>query len=364
MSKKHWLHIVGLGLIGGSVARGLDKSDYKLTGWDKNSDYIREALEEEIIENKFPPGNLPPEVDGVLLAVPVTDMIGVVEDLVNSSRNSPQYITDVGSTKNWVFQQLEEILPPGCPFIGAHPMAGSEKSGLEASDPLLFENAICVICSETTEQGGGAFNAVQNIWEQLGAHIMVLEPETHDRVVARVSHLPHLAAAGLLKTAAGKLKDKVLPLAAGGFRDTTRIAGGDPQLWRDILETNSGRIVETITEFQKVLDHVKSLLTANKGSELTSWLEGARCLQEEIPARTKGLIGSLFELRIQAPDRPGILSEVTGVLGDAEINICDIEVLRVREGEKGTIKLAFRRAEEKKDAEQLLKEKARGIEII
>ncbi len=364
MSENRWLHIIGLGLIGGSVARGLKESGYRVTGWDKNDEYIRRAMKEGIIEEKYPSGQIPEGVEGILLAIPVPAMVEVVKEIINAGSKLPGYITDVGSTKNWIYERMEELLPESCPFIGAHPMAGSEKSGLEAADPLLFENAICVLSAARKQREREAFEKVKQIWERLGAHIMVLDPPTHDRVVARVSHLPHLVASGLLQTAGGSLKEQTLPLAAGGFRDTTRIAGGDPDLWRDILETNNDKIVETITEFQKVLDHVKSLLSAGRWEKLTDWLEDSRQLQDEIPTRAKGLIGSLFELRIQAPDRPGILSEVTGILGEAEINICDIEVLRVREGEKGTIKLAFRRAEEKEEAERLLNQKARGIEII
>ncbi|MGM0380661.1 MAG: prephenate dehydrogenase/arogenate dehydrogenase family protein [bacterium] len=363
MSESEWLHIVGLGLIGGSVARGLKENNYKLTGWDKDGESRKKALASGLIEEAFPPEELPSAVDGVLLAVPVPAMVGIVREMINSGGNLPRYITDVGSTKNWIFEKMVEILPEGCSFIGGHPMAGSEKNGLEASDPLLFENAICVL-SPGEKENNQEFKSVKKLWEDLGAHIMILDAPTHDRVVARVSHLPHLVAAALVRIAGKKLKDKTLPLAAGGFRDTTRIAGSDPGLWRDILETNSHRILETITEFQKALAHVESLLTEKNWNGLTDWLEESRELREEIPARTKGLLGSLFELRIQAPDRPGILSEVTGILGEAEINICDIEVLRVREGEKGTIKLAFRRAEEKEEAEQLLQNKARGIEII
>ena len=364
MSENHWLHIIGLGLIGGSVARGLKDSNLRITGWDKNEEHTRRAVEEGVIEDEFPPDKIPGGVDGLLLSIPVPAMAEVVEKIINSGAQLPGYITDVGSTKAWIYERLDELLPASCPFIGAHPMAGSEKSGFAAADPLLFENAICVLSVPESERSREAFTRVKDIWESLGAHIMLLEPSTHDRVVARVSHLPHLVAAGLLQTAGGPLEEQTLPLAAGGFRDTTRIAAGDPGLWRDILETNRERIVETITEFQNVLDHVKSLLESESWQKLTDWLEDSRQLREEIPSRTKGLIGSLFELRIQAPDRPGILSEVTGILGEAEINICDIEVLRVREGEKGTIKLAFRRVEEKKEAERLLNQKARGIEII
>ncbi|MFP4687205.1 MAG: prephenate dehydrogenase/arogenate dehydrogenase family protein [bacterium] len=359
MASEHHLYIVGLGLIGGSVAYGLSGGNFRISGWDLDPEAREKALEEGLVDKLIAPEKLTEEVEGVMLAVPVFTMPEVVKK-IKSSGHLPDYFTDVGSTKGWITGQMEKLLPETCRFIGAHPMAGSEKSGLKAADPLLFENAICVI---TCSRENTFVKRVKEIWTELGAHLMMMEPDIHDSVAARVSHLPHLAAAALVHSVTG-LDDyavKALPLAAGGFRDTTRIAGGDPTLWRDIFKTNRKKIVEVLSEFQNILNDVKLLLSESSWQEIIDWLSKARQERRRIPRKTKGIVGSLFELRIQAPDRPGILAEITAILAENEINICDIEVLRVREGEKGTIRLAFRRFEEQQQARKLLQKEAEGI---
>ncbi len=363
MDFKQHLHLIGLGLIGGSVARGLSGTEIRVTGWDNSRQVAEQALEGGMIEAVYPPDRVPSGVDGVMLAVPVPEMVAVMEQLVEGEF-AGDYVTDVGSTKNWICQQAMEILPSSVEFVGGHPMAGSEKGGLEASDPLLFENAICVLTP--TDRPGRGLVMVRQIWEKLGAHLMELSPDRHDRVVAHISHLPHIAAAGMIHTLLElpDYEEAALPLAAGGFRDTTRIAGSKPQLWRDIFATNRQEILQSLDEYKTVLTRLENALEQADWELVTDWLEAARRLRNRVPAKAKGLIGKLYELRIQAPDRPGILAEITGILGEAGINICDIEVLRVREGEKGTVRLAFRRPREFKQAREILLAKARGIKII
>jgi prephenate dehydrogenase len=361
-SEKH-LYIAGLGLIGGSVAYGLQDSSFKVSGWDRDPEIRNKAVGEGLVDEIIEPEKLPESVDGVMLSVPVSSMPEVVKKIIAGEGKIPRYFTDVGSTKSWITTRMDEILPENCEFVGGHPMAGSEKSGLEAADPLLFENAICVI---TSDGNSSCIERVKEIWKSLGAHLMTMEPDTHDKIAARVSHLPHLTAAALVHALGGLggQAEQALPLAAGGFRDVTRIAGGDPSLWRDIFKTNREKIIKTLEEFQNILNEVKLLLGNNRWEEIIEWLSGARKQRSRIPDKTKGIVGSLFELRIQAPDRPGILAEITTVLSENNINICDIEVLRVREGEKGTIKLAFRRFEEQKKAKKLLQKEAEGIKTL
>lgn len=356
-------HLVGLGLIGGSIAGGLKDTPYRLTGWDNLDQRRQDALDRKLIEEVYSPGRLPESVSGVILAVPVPEMVSVVEEILEGSAQ-PQFITDVGSTKEEICNRMRNLLPADISFIGAHPMAGSEESGLSASDPILFENAICVI-TPSKENQTHLLDVIQ-LWETLGAHVFEMNPSEHDRAVAYVSHLPHLNAAALLH-GVGSLQgheETVLPLASGGFRDTTRVAAGDPDLWRDILESNRPRVTSAIDRLIEVLKDVKGLMESSKWGELKEWLEEARTVRSEIPAKTKGLVGTLFELKILAPDQPGILAHVTGALADASINISDIEVLRVREGERGTIRLRFRRKHELERARSILAETPGEIEII
>lgn len=363
MNNTTHLHIVGLGLIGGSIAGGLRDSPYHVTGWDVKESSRNEALERELVSDVHPPGELPDSVSGVVLAIPVADMVPVAETLVEND-SQPEFITDVGSTKAWVCERMKSILQGRPRFIGAHPMAGSEQSGLSASDPILFENAICVI-TPTVAGEQYLLNVIQ-IWETLGAHVLEMSPDQHDTAVAQVSHLPHLNAAGLLQTVDGleDFRELVLPLAAGGFRDTTRIAEGDPGLWRDIFKTNKDKIGSAVENFIEVLEQAREYIEADRWEELTRWLDEARQVRDRIPEKTKGLMGSLFELKILAPDKPGILAHLTSTLAEESINISDIEVLKVREGEMGTIRLRFRRKDQLEDAREVLSDTDEEIRII
>lgn len=363
MGKTKHYHLIGLGLIGGSIAGGLRDSSYRITGWDLDEDRCETALDRGLIEETYPPEELPRSVSGVILAIPVPEMSTVTKKIVNGTAR-PEFITDVGSTKEQICNDMDDLLPDDVSFVGAHPMAGSENSGLDASDPILFENAICVITPSTTEQRY-LLDVIQ-IWEELGAHILEMSPSAHDRSVAYVSHLPHLNAAGLLLGAesVSGYEDILLPLAAGGFRDTTRVAEGDPDLWRDIFQTNREQITDSIDNFLDILKEARRLIESENWGAITEWLESAREVRDKIPEKTKGMLGTLFELKLMAPDKPGILAEITGILADASVNISDIEVLRVREGEQGTLRLRFRRKKELEQARSLLSETREEIEII
>lgn len=363
MSNNTHLHVVGLGLIGGSVAKGLRDSPYRITGWDEDGEVRESALDRGVVEATHPPDQLPESVSGVVLAIPVPAMVPVAEAIV-AGEAQPEFITDVGSTKAWVCDRMKSILQGSPRFIGAHPMAGSEQSGLSAAEPLLFENAICVITP--TVAGEKYLLDVIQIWETLGAHVLEMSPDEHDTAVAQVSHLPHLNAAALLQAveAVPDYEQLALPLAAGGFRDTTRVAEGDPGLWRDIFKTNKDKIQSAIGQFIDVLEEARDLIEKDRWEEISEWLDEAREVRDRIPEKTKGLMGSLFELKILAPDKPGILAHITNTLAEESVNISDIEVLKVREGEMGTIRLRFRRDEQLQQARDVLTDTDEEIRII
>lgn len=368
MADERHVHVVGLGLIGASVAAGLSGAEndrhYRLTGWDRRQERRREALDQQLVEDVFPPDRLQDTVDGVLLAVPVPQMVNVAKKVVSSSRH-PRFMTDTGSTKSWVCDRMEAILPTSVTFVGAHPMAGSEQSGPGAADPLLFENAICVVTSSKTSDG--ARRSVVDLWQDLGGHVVEMTPVRHDRAVAYISHLPHFVAGSLLQAVRQEdesLVDQAFGLAAGGFRDMTRVAMGDPGLWRDIFQTNASEVRRSLDAFQRVVGRAKALLEDEDWEGFTRWLREAGEAREALPEKTKGLLGRLYDLRIMAPDEPGILAEVTGLLAEHAVNITDIEVLRVREGEVGTIKLGFRRPEERSRARDILEEQADRVRLM
>ncbi len=356
--------VIGLGLIGGSLAWRL-KGSKKVNcvyGVDKDAETIKMALSAGAVHmagKDIEKGVAGAEI--VVMAVPVSVITGLVKTILPHIQEGC-VITDVGSTKETIVSAMERLLPAGLKFLGGHPMSGSERSGFQAADSYLFENAVYAL-TPTHKTPDEAIKKIISMVEILGARPVLMDPATHDRIVATVSHLPHVLAAALVNAAAelNKEESHTLTLSAGGFRDTTRVAGSNPELWVDICLANKKRLKEAILRFQKQMDALCALLEGNKRDQLLEWLRKAQTCREQIPREQKGILPPLYELLIAVPDRPGIIGEVASALGRSGSNISDIEILRVREGEKGSIRIAFATAEERAKAEQVLSEK--GIEV-
>jgi prephenate dehydrogenase len=232
-------------------------------------------------------------------------------------------------------------------------MAGSEKSGAAHADPYLFQNAVYVLApaSGTPEEADRAVSAC--LEQYLGCKSIFLDARTHDAIAATVSHVPHMLAVALMMFAelAEKETPGTLRLAAGGFRDMTRIASAPYAIWHDILSTNRDIIVHGIDGYIAVLQEIKRRLAED--SLQTMFAEAARA-REQIPARSKGFISDLSEITVAAKDQPGIIASMSAALAAQKININDIEILKVREGEGGTIRLAFASRENARKAVAVL----------
>jgi prephenate dehydrogenase len=261
-------------------------------------------------------------------------------------------VTDVGSTKRTVVRKAEQVLPPNVFFIGGHPMAGSEKSGVAAADPFLFQNAIYVICpaSRVPEALCREFG---DFLQQTGARVMIMDAEEHDRNVSIISHLPQLLAVSLVCYASTKKDDAntLFELAAGGFRDMTRIASSSFGMWHDIIESNKQQIEATLQEFGQFILDLSGRLEPESLKEL---FDRAALFRSGIPRDTKGFMKPLAELLVLVEDKPGMILGVSKPLADAGITIKDIEVLKVREGEGGTFRLAFGDKETSEKARKIL----------
>jgi len=357
--------IVGLGLIGGSLAMALRRSGFagRILGIDVCGETVSRALQTGIVdEASTGPEGLAPTADIAVVCTPIKAIVPWVRRLSSLMRPGT-VITDVGSTKTEILNSLKNTLPDEIGFVGGHPMAGSERQGLLAADPYLFENAVYVLVPQLPESKPRSVEIVTDLIEATGATPVQLAPEKHDRIVAAVSHLPHLVAAAIINTVMEDTNDwrDVLTLAAGGFRDTTRVASGDPLLWYDIFSTNRGMVVRMLEAMEGHLAELRRLvLQGEKGrSLLIKRLGQAKKLRDQLPVRSKGILTPVFELVVQVVDKPGAISEVTACLAEAGVNIIDIEILRVREGEGGVLRLGVESEEGLKTAIRVLE--ARGI---
>ena len=351
--------IVGLGLIGGSLGKGLKtrRPEIAVCGVDISEDIIREAVARGIIDQ----GTVSIEegvkkADLVFLATPVAAMPEIARQMAPCLKEGT-VVTDVGSIKEGIVNYMQEILPASVYFVGGHPMAGSEKWGLKGASELLFENAAYIL-TPVSRTDAGACDTVRSVVESLGARVMLLAPGEHDRKVAAVSHLPHLLASALM-TSVGFLELQeggYFPLAAGGFRDCTRIAAGHSEMWTHILLHNKSSLLPLVKKFKRSIREFEKALQQENPARLQKLLARAGRWREQVPTGLKGILPEIYELTVTVPDKPGMIGEVSHLLGRNGVNIIDIEIQRVREADEGTIRLGFAREEDLRAAMQILQQ--------
>ena len=361
-SSDHLFHfdkvaLIGAGLIGGSIALALREQNLvkEVNCYDLNHEASREAVECGAADYFSQTATeAVQDADLIIIAVPVLKTLDLIKEILPAVKNGA-LITDVGSTKGAIMAAVEQILPAAVHYIGGHPMAGSEESGISGADPALLENAIYVLTPgpETPTQ---LIDRLCQMISKTGAEPIIIDPLNHDRIVALVSHLPHLAAASLVHsvTDAGE-KELIHTLAAGGFRDSTRIALGNPDVWRDICISNRWALLAALKGFRKKLDKVEKILTEQDGDAIHEYLLRAREYRSSIPHRGRGILPEIHELIVLVRDTPNAIGKLTGLIGDAEINIDAIEIIHVRELAGGSIRLGFRNRETRLKALELLK---------
>ncbi len=355
--------IAGLGLIGGSLALALRRSGYRGSiAAVSRPESLAEGRRLGAIDEGFGYEELPKaaaEADLIVLAAPIARIIEHLDELGRAPLREGTVVTDVGSTKREILAAAARALPSRVHFVGGHPMAGSEKRGMAAADPFLFQNAYYILTGPDGAPTAPLDGLGDFIAGYTGARVVVLSAEKHDRIAAAISHLPQLLAVALVNSLGelGPLREDAVRLAAGGFRDMTRIASSPFEVWRDILSTNHLEIAGALDRFTARLGEVKALLTGGAAGEN----EAARRFQEAgltraaIPRDTKGFLRPLWEVLVVVEDRPGIIAGIAGVLSQKGINIKDIEVLKVREGEGGSLRLAFAARTEAEDAVEVLR---------
>lgn len=267
------LAIVGVGLIGASIgaaakSHGVAK---RVVGIDTNTEHLRLARANQFIDSS---AESVKDVDFIVVCVPVDR---IAESIIDAARIvSPNVmITDAGSTKSRIVDAVSRHAIRN--YVGSHPMAGSEKKGPAHARADLFHSRP-VILTPTHQTDDRVSQRVSAFWQQLGAHIVQMSPESHDRAVAAVSHLPHVVAAAL----AGQTDSNLLPLSAGGFRDTTRVAGAGPGIWTPIFRENREAVLDALDHFSDHLARFRELLAADDGPGLSAWLADAKQVRDAL----------------------------------------------------------------------------------
>ena len=353
--------VIGVGLVGGSLALSIKRRFPRsvIIGYDSRL-ALRRAIHRRAIDSAAPSAkHAVAAADLVILAMPVS---GVVASLrhVAKWKKPGAVVTDVGSVKQAVMSRAERFFPNGS-FVGGHPMAGVEHAGIEAASELLFESAVYVL-TPSSSTPPATLKRLGRFITSLGARVLVLDAATHDSVASAVSHLPQLAAVALVQVAGKRHLEarRHLQLAAGGFRDLTRIASSRFDLWGDVLAFNSKKICEALDLYIDELRLYRRTIVGNS-RRLRRSFQSARRIRERIPKNMKGFLHPLNDIYVFVQDKPGMLARVTGILGMGKVNIRDLELLKVREGEGGTFRISFDSRDAAARAARMLRR--RGFEV-
>jgi len=265
--------ILGPGLLGASLAMALKARGLceRVVTWSRRPETRAKCAEQTWCDAVLET----PEaaVSGsqlVVICTPVQTIVPLLEKIAGSLESNT-LLTDVGSTKSLICRESRGLLPQGCEFIGSHPMAGSEQTGMEFANPDLFQDAACLL-TPLDSDSDAAVDTLSKFWQALGMIVRTISPEQHDEIVAHVSHLPHLLASTLCAYLATRDNDWA-NLSGGGLRDSTRIAAGDPSLWRQILEQNREEALRAIAGFEDELHLLKTALLNTDSLSIQTILE-------------------------------------------------------------------------------------------
>jgi prephenate dehydrogenase len=342
--------VLGVGLIGGSI--GLAAREHvegvEVVGCGRNPDNLRVAMERGAITTAA--GSVEEALGGADLCFACAP-VGALPDQVRSALAAAGpgcAVTDVGSTKQDLLGQVEDPR-----FIGGHPVAGAETAGVAHARADLFQGAVWYLTPHSRSEGL-LYERLHRFVINVGARPVAVAPETHDRLVAVFSHLPHVLANVLASQAAGRLLDhgEALRQVGPSFRDMTRVAGANTQMWSDIYRANRGAIVEEIRDFRRELERVEELLGAG---ETAAWNDRARDDRRAL-LESAATGGPVHELRLTVPNRPGIVAQVAVALGKAGVNIVDMALAPAVDMRSGAMTLWIAGEEPAERASRLIED--------
>ena len=327
--------VVGVGLIGGSIGLAArERAGAQVRGWDPH-DAVREAAlgRGAVTDACVSLADAVEGADVAFVAAPVGALPAAVAEVL-AAAGEDCVVTDVGSTKRSVVAAVDDPR-----FVGGHPLAGAETGGVEHARADLFEGATWYL-TPTARTGGMLYERLHRLLVDLGARPAALDADTHDELLATVSHLPHVLANVLVARAARVLSEEGerLPATGPSFRDATRVAGANTAIWRDIYLANADALVDAIDDTVRRLEEVRAALSAGDAAAVSAWNDGARAERRRLlEADLAG--GDVHELRVAVPNRPGVVAEVALALGRAGVNILDMALYPASDMSSGTIAL-------------------------
>ena len=270
--------IIGLGLMGGSLAKavkryGIAKKVYGFANSEKNK---RDILELNLVDELVDLETLKKVSDVIILAIPVDAIIGMFPNFLDIDENTT--IIDMGSTKEYIVKNIPSIIRKN--FVAAHPMTGTEKSGPKAAIDDLYEGKTVVFC-DLEDNGNVHVNRAFRIFQEIGMRIVVMDSDQHDIHACYISHLPHIISFSLANTVMGHEDPKsIIALAAGGFKDMSRIAKSSPRMWGDIFKQNRENMLESIKSFEEQMNEAKKMIEEERYEDLENWMKKANSLHE------------------------------------------------------------------------------------
>jgi prephenate dehydrogenase len=355
--------IIGLGVIGGSLGMAIAQNNplAVVTGHDV-PDVLRRARRRGAIHRSAAVlADAVKDADFVFLCTPISSIVSSLPRIAKLVK-SGAVVTDVGSVKSSITAAAARCFKPGRIFVGGHPMAGSEGSGIDHADPLLFQNAVYALCPGRNVPR--SYARLVTLIQSIGARVLIMDAREHDRTASIISHLPQILAVGMMTMALkeNRTNSSVLELAAGGFRDITRIASSPFPIWKDILSGNAAEIKRSLKEFRALLSEFETDLSGATLARTGRRFSTAKQFRDAIPRSSKGFLHPLHDIFVWVDDRPGVLSIITTALYRAALNIKDIELLKIREGRGGTFRVSFDTAEMAARARKALRAKKFRVE--
>lgn len=350
--------IIGLGLIGGSLAKALKRrvGVEKIVALNRNEDVLKAALNDGVIdEYTLDVNSVFSGCDIVFICTPVNLIFDYAKKLIPFVGKNC-IISDVGSTKGKIYEKIKEISDDFC-YIGGHPMTGSEKFRYQASKEHLFENAYYIL-TPAENAPAEKVDFFKEIITKIGAIPVIVSPSLHDYITACVSHVPHIIAAGLCNNV--KMLDTkeqhMHLIAAGGFKDITRIASSSPDMWESICFENKDEILKVLGSLEKVIGRVKKDLCNDDRMDIHNYFDEARRYRDSFSNITPGSFVKRYEISIDVLDKPGSIAIVAVLLSSNNINIKNMNIINNRERENGVLTVSFESEIERQNALKILRE--------